>query len=420
MPKARADALLRAAYQYFNAGFTPIPLQSGDNAKLPLLRSVEVDFGFETRELNRLYERGWGETPFTWERFDEMFRCAGGIGIAVGACSGGLAVVDFDDPAAHEIWIRENSEMAGRMPAVRTARGVHYYFVSSGHISGGWKSFSVAGYVGKAGELKLANGYVVAPPTRHPDGMLYEWVGPSILERRPPVIDLVELRLTVAAGFAAVEADQETDQKEQLVQGITGSLTLSGGASELTAEFDCWRQAVCFLRRHLPRTAGHRNHGLLALVRSLKTVPQLRPRPAAHFERLIAIWCEELEKLRFVRGTSFPQNWREFTCAWDRWSDQNADGFAGLFKHLDLAGLSRRDKVRAVCLCLSEHNEGRPFPLGSIALSQYLGVSQSQATRILRRLTCDGEILRVSTGRRYDWTANRYQIGPEFRWENQA
>jgi hypothetical protein len=418
VPRARADALLRAANEYYNAGFLPLPLQGGENAKRPLSRCVAVANGFETGELDRLYESGWGEFPFGWERFEELFKLAGGIGIACGKCSGGLAVIDFDDPAAHKIWIREHAEVAARMPAVKTARGIHYYFVPAKRLQGAWKVFRVAGFAGKAGELKFERTYVAAPPSKHPSGVRYKWQGPSILERRPPVIELAELRLTVVGLVAGlVEADQDSDQadqSEQLEQTITGSLTLSGGV-ELNADLSCWQRAVCFLRRHLPKKPARRNAGLLGLVRSLKKMPELSLRPASHFSKLIAIWCEEIEKLPFVRGITFEENWREFQCAWDGWSVASATGFAGLLKDLELGRHSQRDKTRLICYRLSQLSEGQPFYLGTIALANHLHVSQSQAKRILKGLAMNEEIVLVKSGRRSNMTANEYQIGPQFQ-----
>lgn len=416
--RACADLWLRAAYEYFNAGYLPVPLQSGMFAKHPLTRNTSVRMGFRKGELNKLYDFGWGESPFTWERFDELFRCAGGIGIAVGACSGGLAVVDFDKPAAHEIWLRKNSKMAGRMPVVRTSRGVHYYFMPACTIAGCWKDFAVHGYGDTAGQLKLANGYVVAPPTRHPGGASYEWVGPSILERRPPAIELIELGLTAVAAVEADQEPEETDLTDQLVHTLNGSLTLTGGRGVVGPVTEAWNEAHRLLRRHLPRRAGTRNRCLLDLVRALKSIAALRSCPAVAFRRLIETWCEKLMKLAHVRDCSFKTNWASFEAAWKNCDISSANAFAWHVRELDLVGLSSAEQVRVVCERLSLLSGGGVFPLGTVALAGVLRKSQAQAKRLLHGLVRRHELLKVTTGRLIDRTASTYCLGPNFRPPN--
>src|SRR5262245_49890752 len=54
-----------------------------------------------------------------------------GIGVVLGQVSGGLCCRDFDVPGAYEKWAESESPIAKRLPTVRTARGMHVYFLAS-------------------------------------------------------------------------------------------------------------------------------------------------------------------------------------------------------------------------------------------------------------------------------------------------
>lgn len=415
---ARRSRLLKVAHLYYKAGFTPLPLQGGEDAKIPLTCRKSVPCGFMDGELVMLYEAGWGESPFSWERFDEMFTLAAGIGIAVGTCSGGLAVLDFDDAEAHRIWLKSHRRIAQRMPAVKTVRGVHYYFWPPSRPSGSYFKFRVDGCHEMAGELKLSNSYVVAPPSRHPNGVKYKWIGTETLERLPHIA-IEELGIERACGRELTESEaidliDLSDQRELPKERMIGNLTRSGGASEATHLNDSWDVATRLLRRCIPRQAGQRHDGLMALVQALKSVPDLRDQPAEHYVRLVKVWCEKLVPLPFVEAKDFRRNWREFRSLWNGCEMSSAERFQQLVAARSLRDLASRDKVRVICGCLSQKNCGQAFYLGSKSLARCIGVTPTQARRILERLTSDREIIRVSTGRHGNLTASRYRLGPKF------
>lgn len=83
------------------------------------------------------------------------------IGIATGD---GLVVLDADSEEAAKV-------LAGLQPtaSVKTSRGKHFYFLSPEHIKNSVKKLR------KDVDVRGQNGYVVAPPSVHPDGTLYEW-----------------------------------------------------------------------------------------------------------------------------------------------------------------------------------------------------------------------------------------------------
>lgn len=82
------------------------------------------------------------------------------IGIVTGAVSG-LVVVDVDKPEAFHM------DMP-RTPTVKTVKGWHYYFKHPG--------FDVGNASLPFGDLRGDGGQVVAPPSTHPSGAVYEWI----------------------------------------------------------------------------------------------------------------------------------------------------------------------------------------------------------------------------------------------------
>lgn len=96
------------------------------------------------------------------------------IGIATGRKSG-IIVVDLDIPDEMSTWNITTL-------TARTGRGWHFYFTPNGAL--------VRNSVKKLGEgldIRGDGGFVVAPPSRHSTGKLYEWLNPSApVESVPP------------------------------------------------------------------------------------------------------------------------------------------------------------------------------------------------------------------------------------------
>lgn len=132
--------------------------------------------------------RGWscfpikykGKTPlFAWSPYQETLATeedvegwqrkykAANIAVATGAVSG-LVVVDIDSDEG-----RENLARHGVLPATpqqSTGKGSHYFFAHPGYHVGNKAAF-VPGV-----DLRSDGGYVVVPPSIHPNGRVYEWI----------------------------------------------------------------------------------------------------------------------------------------------------------------------------------------------------------------------------------------------------
>ncbi len=140
------DALVQAALEYAARGWGVLPVRG----KVPLTAQ-----GVRAATKNP-------ETIQHWWR--ERWPSAG-IAIALGQGSRGLVVVDVDNRAQ----LPKLEEMIGSsLPPtrqVRTARGIHLYFAAPRPI----KTMKMLPGV----ELRGEGSYVVAPPSRHPDGGAY-------------------------------------------------------------------------------------------------------------------------------------------------------------------------------------------------------------------------------------------------------
>jgi hypothetical protein len=89
-----------------------------------------------------------------------------GVGIVTGAISE-IVVLDADSPEAVEELKRRGHPAT---PMLKTARGMHAYF----RHPGGELPTRIG--LGNGLDLKGDGGYVVAPPSKHPSGSVYEWI----------------------------------------------------------------------------------------------------------------------------------------------------------------------------------------------------------------------------------------------------
>jgi hypothetical protein len=121
------------------------------------------------------------------------------IGVATGSASG-LVVLDVDSQAALDALIDQvGNALLATAPAVRTGRGWHYYFR---YPSDGIVIKNTVRLLGIDGvDLRGEGGYVVAPPSVHATGALYEWIG---RELEPP--DVPTWMMMPATTSTAVEA----------------------------------------------------------------------------------------------------------------------------------------------------------------------------------------------------------------------
>ncbi len=147
-------------------------------------------------------DRGWSVIPLcgkkpllpSWRAFQQRTSTLGeiavwfggpvsdmpGVGIVTGGCSG-LVVIDCDAPEDAEYWL---TNFAPSPLMVRTGGGgmhVYYRMPESDTIGNRTRLF------GRKIDVRGEGGYVCAPPSRHENGTLYQWVswGDYCLENVP-------------------------------------------------------------------------------------------------------------------------------------------------------------------------------------------------------------------------------------------
>jgi hypothetical protein len=183
---------LKYARDYVEKGFSVIPLRP--NTKIPALPSWEPyqDRLPTDEELKLWFDNNYGYN----------------IGIVTGRVSG-LAVIDCDTEAAIDYIFKHGLDQA---PTVETSKGRHYYFKSSGVKSEKYTDGNIKI------DLKAEGGYVVAPPSIHETGKLYQWMPGKDVDTLP----LPEFSKVPWADKKSNKKD-ETDNSKELKDLYNGS-----------------------------------------------------------------------------------------------------------------------------------------------------------------------------------------------------
>lgn len=151
------NIFLDAAIEYASKGMAVFPLKT--RSKEPLTRHGVKD---ATTNFNTI-EKWWTSHPNA------------NIGIACGQKSGGLLVIDLDEKengisgfdTLHN-WERENGELPETVRSITGKGGAHLLYRID-HSEG-----NKVGLLGGV-DIRCDNGYIVAPPSIHPNGNRYEW-----------------------------------------------------------------------------------------------------------------------------------------------------------------------------------------------------------------------------------------------------
>lgn len=153
-----ASEFYEAAITYIKQGFAVIPLEV--RGKRPL-----TTHGVKDATLDPVVVQSW------WDKWKNA-----NVGIATGQISGGLCVIDMDidENKGLDGWksLRDWQDKHGIIAPswlCKTGRGgYHYYFISNEPVQN-----RVAVIPGV--DVRGDGGYVVAPPSIHPNGTAYEW-----------------------------------------------------------------------------------------------------------------------------------------------------------------------------------------------------------------------------------------------------
>ena len=138
------------------------------------------------------------------ELYDWFSRESNNIGIVTGKISG-IVVVDLDSEAAQEF--AKNNRFPDT-PSVKTPKGYHLYYKYP-------DNFEVRNFQKRDDlpniDLRGDGGYVVAPPSVHPSGNVYEWVDGKSLNNLPLSEDFPSIILNIK---------KEKTSIKELLQGV--------------------------------------------------------------------------------------------------------------------------------------------------------------------------------------------------------
>ena len=203
-----------AALDYVSRGWAVFPLVEGQ--KTP---ACENGFKDATTDPEQV-EMAWSVRPMM------------NVGIATGDASGGLVVLDFDvDPdkgedgiATLRAWEIAHGELPETVQAVTGRGGLHMFYRTREHI--GCSINSDAGV-----DVRGNGGYVVAPPSIHPNGTPYAW------ENDPDDYEVAEADGNVLAFIRSIQPER-TGRRFELPKEIKG-----GSRNDTLMRYACSMQA---------------------------------------------------------------------------------------------------------------------------------------------------------------------------------
>lgn len=160
-----ADETQIAARHYYRLGLNVFALERGEK---------ETHYKWGILKTTRLVDPD-ALHPTTPALYSEMFNLAfrdANIAIITGATSRNLTVLDCENAHSAELH-RKEFERRGLHPwIVRTARGMHFWLLSQ---DGTLQNIDPKEHAGQW-ELRAHDKYVIAPPSVHPTGAIYEFV----------------------------------------------------------------------------------------------------------------------------------------------------------------------------------------------------------------------------------------------------
>jgi hypothetical protein len=374
---------LDIALQYAERGWAVFPCR-------PRTKKPATQHGFKdaTTDTGRI-RRWWHDKP------DK------GIAIATGEVSG-LLVVDIDPRHGGDKTLAELIESHGELPVTTQAMtgggGIHLLFKHpGGHIK------SRPNALGPGIDIKADGGYIMAPPSVHPDGGLYRWA----IHREE--IEPVETPEWMLAKLVQGENDINPSQEYCCVSESPGNLDVcsSVSLSNCSSALLCHTTIEQAIKETIPDSSGRRNRAVFDFARWLKAMPSLVDADVTELRQYAKQWHKAAEP--FISGEDdFSDTWADFIYAWQRVKHPKGTGpMAELMKKADAAdppecptdyGTTAR-KLVSLCRELQHNASDKPFFIAYRTVAELLGVDRNKAGRLLNMLCVDGLIERVSKGR---------------------
>jgi hypothetical protein len=211
--------------RYLSLGFSIIPIKNKE--KIPLVEWKR----YQIRPPNRREISEWLRVYWS---------TGANVGVVCGAVSGNLVVLDFDTDAAWNGFLatwkaHRTEEICASTLVVKTSRGHQVYMRVSELMK---KQKAAAGF-----DLQAEGSYVVAPPSRHPSGAIYQFLGKA--ERRVLKIgSLVELGIEIDSDLG-IDRESPTRNQERHAHRANNGLDTDflEGVSKGGRDDACFRYA---------------------------------------------------------------------------------------------------------------------------------------------------------------------------------
>jgi len=273
MVKKNEKTLLQWASEYHRRGWCIIPV-GYETKKPPLVKWTK----YQTQRASEKQIRQW---------FSNGNR---NIAVIFGEVSNGLTCRDFDTMAEYQLWARNYPDLAKMLPTVQTSQGMHVYF--EGHFEG-IKHIS-------NGELRGSGGYCLLPPSKHPDGKIYQWVNP-LLNGNLLAID-PEL-----AGFIP-----DVTKRTKRTKRIKRTNENQGELKEIEGDGEV-EQAII---ETLPSKYGTRHRQIFEFARCIRSLPQYTDADPTQIRSFVEEWHKQA--LPYIRTKEFEETWIDFVLGWKK------------------------------------------------------------------------------------------------------
>ncbi len=198
------------------------------------------------------------------------------LAIVAGDISGGLVVRDFDTVEAYEQWKRDHGELAAILPTVATQRGYHVY----AKMAPCPRTQNM-----HDGELRANGGYVVAPPSIHPEGNHYRWL--------KPFQDVSKLHLVTMADFDLPDRTEDGQKEDRSRRKATEGRQIQKITKAVEWKEKWHPEIMVAVMRSVPKSEGERNDSILKLARRLLTVTEGLPIPLDKHLAIFNAWWEQ-------------------------------------------------------------------------------------------------------------------------------
>jgi hypothetical protein len=369
------------------------------------------------------HRRGWNVLPIAsgtkrpaikWSRWIRdrqsaadvggWFSGDAGVAVILGPVSSDTYVRDFDVADAYQHWRDRHGDLAGTLPTVATRRGHHVYFRHTDRLT--TRKFD-------DGELRGDGSYVLAPPSRHPEGGSYDWQIP--LGDVLPIVDPVTAGLCVDTVL------------NQPAPDCTEVVRLSSSVSSV---FVCPRlytvteNAEEIARFAVPTTPHTNNRLLFRLARYCKTIGQQRgcDLTASELKAVFDAW-HRLAAMHLRPDQSRDEYYFEFLNGFGKVKHGIGDSVTAAWKAAKESPLPASAKEFAdpqvqllvgLCQQLQRLAGSQPFFLSSRTVAKLLGHdTHSTAATWLRGLVASGVLKIVEAGGPRTNKATRYHFNEE-------